>query len=56
LVDAKNIDVRVESAKATLTGNIGSYRERIAAAESAYDAGALAVDNQLQVAKAPKRQ
>jgi len=56
LVDSKSIDVRVESAKATLTGHVASSRERIAAAESAYEGGALVVDNQLQVSDAPKPQ
>ncbi|HVY25726.1 MAG TPA: BON domain-containing protein [Polyangiaceae bacterium] len=48
-VDAKAIRVTVTAARATLTGEVRSYRERMAATESAYEAGALAVDNQLQV-------
>jgi len=55
-VDSSRIGVGVESAKATLTGRVDSYRERIAAAESAYEAGALTVDNQLQVSAPPNAQ
>jgi osmotically-inducible protein OsmY len=45
----QDIQVRVQSGKATLTGTVHSYRERQAAAIEAIEAGAIAVDNELKV-------
>ncbi len=45
----ENVQVRVKNGTAILTGTVQSLREREAAADSAVDAGAMAVDNQLKV-------
>jgi len=43
------VQVAVSNGKVTLTGTVHSYRERQAAAENAFEAGAVAVDNELKV-------
>ena len=49
-VDANEVDVAVRDGTATLTGRVDSVAERQAAAENAFEGGATAVVNQLQVA------
>ncbi len=51
LVDRGDVNVAVVAGAAILTGVVDSYAERTAAADSAFDAGALTVDNRLAVAK-----
>jgi osmotically-inducible protein OsmY len=48
-VDAGDIEVSVDNGRATLTGAVDTWRERAAAAGSAFESGAIAVDNQLTV-------
>ena len=48
-VDANQVDVAVHQGVATLTGRVDSVAERQAAAENAFEGGAIAVDNQLQL-------
>lgn len=52
-VDSQNIHVKVDAAKATLSGQVVSYRQRIAASEDAYESGALFVENRLEIARRP---
>jgi osmotically-inducible protein OsmY len=44
-----DVHVRVQDGTATLTGTVGSYRERQAAVDSALEAGAVSVTDQLSV-------
>lgn len=46
-VDADHVRVEVRSGHATLTGQVRSQHERIAATEAAYEGGAVAVDNRI---------
>jgi len=46
---AGGIHVSVVNGKATLTGTVRSFRERQAASDDAFDAGAVVVDNELKV-------
>jgi osmotically-inducible protein OsmY len=48
-VNVKQVHVEVHEGKAILTGTVDSPRERRAAADSAIEGGAIAVDNQLKV-------
>jgi osmotically-inducible protein OsmY len=48
-VDADDIHVIVEDGVAILTGTVGTWAERSAATENAYDGGAIWVDNDLAV-------
>jgi osmotically-inducible protein OsmY len=48
-VDADDVKVRVKAGRATLTGQVTSQGERIAATADAYEGGAIAVDNRLTV-------
>ena len=48
-VRPQDVQVAVSNGKVTLTGTVHSYRERQAAAENAFEAGAIAVDNELRV-------
>lgn len=48
-VDSDAVDVAVEDGRAILSGVVGSWSERAAATENAFDGGALWVDNQLEV-------
>ena len=48
-VDANQVDVTVNDGLATLTGTVDSWRERRTASEEALEAGAIAVDNDLEV-------
>lgn len=48
-VNPKRIHVTVHDGKARLTGTVDSWGEKRAAAENAFEAGAIAVDNQLHV-------
>ncbi|MEO8900430.1 MAG: BON domain-containing protein [Polyangiaceae bacterium] len=45
----EDIQVRMQDGTAVLTGTVSTYREREAAADSAIEAGAIAVDNQIKV-------
>jgi osmotically-inducible protein OsmY len=49
-VDAEDVKVQVKGGHATLTGQVTSQGERIAATEDAYEGGAVAVDNRLTLA------
>jgi osmotically-inducible protein OsmY len=49
-VDADQVKVQVQGGHATLTGQVDSQHERIAATEDAYEGGAVAVDNRLTLA------
>jgi osmotically-inducible protein OsmY len=48
-VDADDVNVTVEEGVATLTGSVDSWSEYHAAANNAYDGGAVYVDNELAV-------
>jgi osmotically-inducible protein OsmY len=48
-VSSDQVHVLVENGKATLTGEVGSTRERSVATQDAYAGGATLVDNQLRV-------
>lgn len=48
-VDADDVDVKVENGKVTLTGTVNSWSEYNAAANNAYEGGAVYVDNNLTV-------
>lgn len=50
-VDADQVQVSVLRGKATLTGTVDSWRARSAAAQNAYEGGALSVENLLHVRK-----
>jgi osmotically-inducible protein OsmY len=50
-VDPKAIDVQVHGGSATLTGKVHSWKQRTAATRDAFEGGAVAVDNRLQVRK-----
>ncbi len=49
-VDSDSVSVDVEDGVVTLTGKVGSRRERELAADNAIEGGALAVDNNLAIA------
>jgi osmotically-inducible protein OsmY len=49
-VDAKEVKVTVEDGRARLTGTVDTWSEKAAATESAYEGGAVWVDNDLEVA------
>jgi len=51
-VDADQVEVRVVAGRALLNGTVDSVSERSAATENAFEGGAIAVENRLQV-KAP---
>ncbi|MBD3402330.1 BON domain-containing protein [candidate division GN15 bacterium] len=53
-VDEADVNVTVEDGVATLTGTVDTWHERQAAAENAYEAGAVAVDNNLTVEYGPR--
>jgi osmotically-inducible protein OsmY len=48
-VDADQIDVSVKDGIATLSGRVRTWRERLAAAENAYEGGAHTVINNVEV-------
>lgn len=48
-VDADEVNVKVVAGKATLTGTVDSWAEARAAAENAFEGGAIAVDSRLVV-------
>lgn len=48
-VDSDSVHVTVEDGRAILTGEVGSWSERAAAAENAFDGGAIWVENRLEV-------
>ncbi len=48
-VRPQDVQVAVSNGKVTLSGTVHSYRERQAAAENAFEAGAVAVENELKV-------
>lgn len=48
-VHPEDVHVEVLSGKVTLTGTVQTFRERQAAAQSAFEAGAIAVDNEIKV-------
>lgn len=48
-VDSWQVQAKVKDGKATLTGSVDTWFERVAAELNAYEAGAVAVDNQLEV-------
>jgi len=50
-VDADEVNVAVDNGEATLTGTVDSWSEYNAAANNAYDGGAVYVDNDLAVRK-----
>jgi osmotically-inducible protein OsmY len=50
-VNAEDITVRVKDGTATLSGTVESWSEHKAAAENAYDGGAVRVNNDLAVVK-----
>jgi len=52
-VDEEDINVSVVNGVATLTGTVDTWSERIAAGKNAWDAGAIAVDNDLNVVYGP---
>jgi len=52
-VDSEQITVTVDDGIATLTGQVDTWRERVAAAENAYEGGALSVVNKLEVNYGP---
>lgn len=52
-VDGGDITIRVDAGVATLTGTVGTLSERSVATEEAFEAGAVAVDNDLLVAYGP---
>lgn len=51
LVAAKDVQVRVANAVATLSGTVGSELERAAAVDCAYRAGSQRVENRIEVAQ-----
>jgi len=53
-VDGDQVDVGVEDGIAELTGTVDTWAEREAAGENALQGGAVAVDNDLNVAYGPK--
>lgn len=48
-VDSESVSVSVEDGIATLSGTVGSFSERLTAAENAYQGGAREVRNDLVV-------
>jgi osmotically-inducible protein OsmY len=48
-VDADDVTVTVDDGEAILTGKVDSWSEYSAVNENAYEAGAVAVDNELKV-------
>jgi osmotically-inducible protein OsmY len=48
-IDENRVTVRVDRGTATLTGAVESYGEKAEAAEDAFEGGAIAVENRLQV-------
>lgn len=48
-VDEDEVDINVEDGTVTLTGNVDSRSEFVAAAENAFQAGAVTVKNQLDI-------
>ena len=48
-VDSGDVRVEVDDGVARLTGTVGSWNERLDAAENAYEGGAVWVDNDLEV-------
>lgn len=52
-VDSDEVTVEVDDGIATLTGTVDTWSEREAAAENAFEGGAVAVDNDLQVSYGP---
>lgn len=48
-VDSDEVDVRVDGGNAMLLGTVDTWRERAAAADNAFEAGALRVDNRLAI-------
>lgn len=48
-VDTEQIDIDVEGGRVTLRGTVDTWREYTAAAENAYEGGAVTLDNRLQV-------
>jgi hyperosmotically inducible protein len=54
-VDGYQVNVEVENGIATLEGKVDTHRELNAAVESAYEGGAVWVDNELNVARSTAR-
>jgi osmotically-inducible protein OsmY len=48
-VDSDEVNVTVEQGEVTLTGTVDDWAERVSATNQAFDAGAVWVDNQLEV-------
>lgn len=48
-VDPKAVNVQVQGGTATLTGEVSNWKQRTAATRDAFEGGAVAVDNKLQV-------
>jgi osmotically-inducible protein OsmY len=48
-VDPKAVNVQVHGGTATLTGGVANWKQRTAATRDAFEGGAVAVDNKLQV-------
>ena len=55
LVDANDIDVEVDNGTATLSGDVENWTEWNAAREKAFNAGAIAVTNDVEVAYGPEQ-
>ncbi len=53
-VDSDAVTVTVDDGVATLTGTVDTWNERAAAAENAFEGGAIAVDNDLTVEYGPE--
>ncbi|MBD3233594.1 MAG: BON domain-containing protein [candidate division Zixibacteria bacterium] len=52
-IDSGDITIIVEDGVATLKGNVDTWLERSTATQNAFEAGAIAVDNDLKVEKGP---
>lgn len=53
-VESDQVNVTVENGKATLTGEVDTWNERLEATTEAYQGGAVAVDNNLTVQYGPE--
>ncbi|MBD3332563.1 BON domain-containing protein, partial [candidate division GN15 bacterium] len=53
-VESDQVNVTVENGKATLTGEVDTWNERLEATTEAYQGGAIAVDNNLTVQYGPE--
>jgi osmotically-inducible protein OsmY len=55
-VDADDVDVSVDEGIVTLTGTVESWSEWVDAQDNAYEAGAILVDNHLEIEDGDRRQ